>query len=171
LATPQLRPAKIVVMGVSGCGKSSVGATLAGQIGAVFLDADDFHPAQNVVKMAAGGALTDQDRWPWLDVLRVKMDSFVAEGEKVVLACSALKRAYRDRLSCEDDILFIHLSGEAALIHKRMQARENHYMPATLLKSQFLALEPPMSDEHSLTLPITGSVTNIAMRALQQMGL
>lgn len=129
----------VVVMGVSGCGKSTVGALLAQALGAEFLDADEFHPAENVAKMAAGVPLTDADRKPWLDRLNAEL----AKRKNAVLACSALKESYRAILAAGIDCRFVHLRGPIELVRARMENRSHRYMPASLLESQFAALEPP----------------------------
>jgi gluconokinase len=129
----------VVVMGVSGSGKSTIGALLARRLGAEFLDADEYHPPQNVAKMAAGTPLEDADRWPWLQRLNTELK----KHERAVLACSALKESYRRVLSKDIACRFVHLRGSLELIRARMQERKHRYMPASLLKSQFAALEPP----------------------------
>ena len=133
----------VVLMGVSGSGKSTVGAALASTLGWCLLDADDLHPPGNVAKMAAGIALTDDDRWPWLDRIVAELRRLSAAGGDVVLACSALKKAYRDRLAQAGDVRFVHLRGDRAAIAARLAARRHRYMPATLLDSQFATLELP----------------------------
>jgi carbohydrate kinase (thermoresistant glucokinase family) len=133
----------VVVMGVTGCGKSTVGEALAGDLGWRFLDADDFHPPANVAKMAAGTPLTDEDRWPWLDRLAAEMRAINGAGGHAVLACSALRQAYRDRLAAAGDVRFVHLAGDMATIAERLAARRHRYMPPSLLASQFATLEPP----------------------------
>jgi gluconokinase len=133
-----------VVMGVSGCGKSSVASLLASRTGGLFLDADDFHPPENKAKMAAAIPLTDEDRWGWLDALNGELKSQAATGRAVFLACSALRQMYRDRLRAGLPTLrFIYLKGSQELIRQRMGSRENHFMPPTLLESQFALLEEP----------------------------
>jgi len=130
----------VVVMGVSGSGKSTVGGLLAARLGWKFLDADEFHPPENVAKMAAGTPLTDDDRWPWLQKLNLLLRNEV----NAVLACSALRAAYRKRLT--DGIAntkVVYLKGEIGLIRARLEARQHRYMPASLLESQFQTLEPP----------------------------
>lgn len=133
----------VVVMGVTGCGKSTVGAALARRLGCRFLDADDFHPPANVEKMRAGAALDDADRWPWLDTLARELRSAAGRGEIVVLACSALKAVYRERLAAAAPIRFVHLTGDERTIAARLAGRAHRYMPASLLASQFAALEAP----------------------------
>jgi gluconokinase len=133
----------VVVMGLCGCGKSTVGKALAEELGWPFHDADDFHPAANVAKMAAGEPLTDDDRWPWLDRLAAEMRAAQAGGGNAVLACSALKQAYRDRIATAGNVRFVHLAGDVDTIAGRLAARRHRYMPASLLASQFAALEPP----------------------------
>ena len=133
----------VVVMGVTGCGKSTVGAALGERLGWRFLDADDFHPPANVAKMAAGIPLTDDDRWPWLDRIADELASVLARGGNAVLACSALKAAYRDRLARAGDVRFVHLRGNLATIAARLAVRKHRYMPASLLASQYATLEPP----------------------------
>jgi gluconokinase len=129
----------VVVMGVSGSGKSTVGALLAQRLGAEFLDADEFHPPENVAKMAAGVPLTDADRKPWLERLNAELQ----QRNNAVLACSALKESYRHALTQGIDCRFVHLRGTIELIRARMQTRSHRYMPASLLESQFATLEPP----------------------------
>jgi gluconokinase len=134
----------VVVMGVSGVGKSTIGAQLAARLGCAFLDADDFHPAANVVKMAAGVPLDDADRWPWLAGLNAELREREARGEDAVLACSALKHSYREKLAeglARIELIYLH--GSEALLRGRLGKRRHRYMPATLLASQLATLEPP----------------------------
>jgi len=133
----------VVLMGVSGSGKTTVGRALAAELGWTFLDADDFHPAANVARMAAGVPLTDEDRWPWLDRVVAALHERRARGEHVVLACSALKEAYRARLAAAGDVRFVHLAGDRDVLAARLASRAGHYMPASLLDSQLATLEPP----------------------------
>jgi gluconokinase len=133
----------IVLMGVSGSGKSTVGVALAKALGWPLVEGDDLHPPANVAKMAAGIPLTDADRWPWLDRIVVELRHVTASGGNVVLACSALKQAYRDRLKDAGDVRFVYLRGDRETIAERLAVRHHRYMPATLLGSQFDALEPP----------------------------
>ncbi len=133
----------VVMMGVCGCGKTTIGRGVAEALGWSFLDADDFHPPANVAKMASGIPLTDEDRWPWLDRLRDELAAVNRRGEHAVLACSALKRAYRARLAAAGDVRFVYLKGDRETIAGRLGSREGHYMPASLLDSQLAALEEP----------------------------
>ena len=154
-----------VVMGVSGCGKSSVARLLAERSGGTFLDADDFHPAANKAKMTAGVPLTDEDRWPWLDNLNARLKSLAQTEPPVFLACSALRQAYRDRLIADLSALrFIYLQGSEELIRSRMEARQDHFMPSALLSSQFAALEEP---HDAITLWIDRPVSEIVERILR----
>ncbi len=133
-----------VVMGVSGCGKSTVGQALAQRLDCPFYDGDDYHPAANVAKMRQGIPLDDADRWPWLDRLADLIAEHLGQGETAVLACSALKEKYRQRLKRgQENVVFVYLKGSFDLIWQRMQQREGHYMKAEMLQSQFDALEEP----------------------------
>jgi gluconokinase len=132
-----------VLMGVCGCGKSTVGRALADELGWAFLDADAYHPEVNVAKMAAGVALTDEDRWPWLDRLSGELRVLHANGRHAILACSALRQAYRDRLASAGELKWVYLKGDIATIEPRLASRRGHFMPPTLLASQFAALEEP----------------------------
>ena len=133
----------ILVMGVSGVGKTTVGQALAQQLGWSFADADDFHPAANVAKMRAGIPLTDADRAPWLQSLRATIAFWLAAGQSAVLACSALKQAYREQLIVGPEVKLVFLHADLDLIAERMAARHGHYMNPALLRSQFEALEAP----------------------------
>jgi gluconokinase len=135
----------VLVMGVSGSGKSTIGRALAETMGADFLEADSFHSSANVAKMARGIPLEDSDRWPWLEAIGHALDRAIEKKRRVVLACSALKQAYRDRLLRDAGRrgVTVFLTGDAALIAARMSGRRGHYMPAALLPSQLATLEPP----------------------------
>jgi len=151
-------PKRFVVMGVSGCGKSDVGQRLATALGIPFVEGDAWHSAENVAKMAAGIPLTDTDRAEWLATLRDK----VAGSDTLVLSCSALKRRYRDLLREGDpDLFFVELDGPRALIEERMLARKGHFMPTSLLDSQFRDLEPLQADEQGLRVGIAASLEAI----------
>jgi gluconokinase len=133
----------VVLMGVSGCGKTAVGKALAADLGWPFFDADDYHPEANVAKMAAGTPLTDADRWPWLDRLADEMAALNRRGADAVFACSALRQAYRDRFTRAGDVRFVHLKGDYETIAARVATRTHRYMPPALLASQFATLEEP----------------------------
>jgi len=140
-------------MGVSGCGKSTVGALLAQRLGAEFVEGDSLHPPSNVEKMAAGTPLTDTDREGWLQTIAVQLGTAHTDGRSLVVSCSALKRAYRDTLRASaPDLRFVYLQGDFDLLGARIAARSGHYMPASLLASQFAALQEPTADEHAITL-------------------
>lgn len=164
-------PARLIVMGVTGCGKTTVGALLAGRLNAAFLDGDDYHPASNVAKMSSGQPLSDDDRWPWLDRLGDVMEQAVMDRGRVVLACSALRRVYRDRLvhACAEPPMFIHLAGNRTLIHDRMAARREHYMPVGLLDSQIATLEPIEKDEQAITLETKAPADRIVSKIISDL--
>ena len=148
-------PAVLVVMGVSGSGKTTVAALLAGRLGWEYVDADDFHPPANIRKMHGGTPLDDNDRWPWLAAMAAWIDATRAVGRHGILACSALKHGYRDKLIGDrTDVRLVYLQGDKTLIATRQAARHNHFMPATLVDSQFAALEPPGPDEHPITVSV-----------------
>ena len=158
-------------MGVSGCGKSDVGQRLATALGVTFIEGDVWHSSENVAKMAAGIPLTDADRAGWLATLREKIAAARVAGETIVLSCSALKRRYRDVLRQGDpNLFFVELDGPRALIEQRMQARTGHFMPTSLLDSQFRDLEPLQPDEHGLRVPITGTADDVTAAILQTIG-
>jgi gluconokinase len=155
----------VIVMGVSGCGKTSVGLHLAHRLGWPFLEGDAFHPPENVARMAAGIPLRDEDRWGWLDTIAARLALARTEGQPVVVSCSALKRRYRDRLrTTAPNILFVHLVGDRETILARMASRTGHYMPASLLDSQLADLEAPGADERVLTCDIGPAPDVIAAR-------
>ena len=154
--SPHHSPIRWVVMGVSGCGKSTIGQALATAQGVEFVEGDQFHPAANVAKMSAGQPLTDDDRADWLLALQAKVAAARGANVGLVLSCSSLKRRYRDLLRAADPALrFAHLNGARELIADRMQARVGHYMPPSLLDSQFKDLQPLQADEAGITLAIT----------------
>lgn len=144
----------IVIFGVSGAGKTTVGRLLARELGWQFLEADDFHPAANINKMRSGHPLTDEDRWPWLECLHKQIEQSVLAGENAVLACSALKRVYRDRLRISNEVRFVFLRGDYALVEKQLRSRHRHFMNPDLLQSQFDDLEEPQADEHALIVTL-----------------
>jgi carbohydrate kinase (thermoresistant glucokinase family) len=154
-ATSPPAPRVVIVMGVSGCGKSTVGALLASRLRWEFEDADWFHPSANVDKMHKGIPLTDEDRWPWLAAVAARIDKTRRSGGHDVVACSALKRRYRDVLIGDRaDVRLVYLKGDEALIARRIATRHEHFMPSTLLHSQFEALEEPGSDENPIVVSI-----------------
>lgn len=144
-------PSVLVVMGVSGCGKSTVARALASKLGWAYADGDDFHSDANVAKMSAGVPLSDDDRWPWLEEIARWIDDRAAAGRPAVIACSALKRSYRDVLR-RPGMAFVYLEGSAETISARLNARQGHFMAPELLASQLEALEPPANDEPSVTI-------------------
>jgi gluconokinase len=160
-------PAKIVVMGVSGAGKSTVGRAIAALLGARFVDGDDLHTPAAVEQMRAGIPLDDSDRWPWLDRIGAVLAGGAGAG--VVVACSALKRAYRDRIraAAGEGLVFVHLSGARELIADRQAARPEHYMPAELMKSQFETLEEPVGEADVVTFDVRQEPETIAERAVK----
>jgi gluconokinase len=164
------RPIAVVVMGVSGSGKTTIAETLADRLGWEFTEGDSHHPPANVEKMRAGIPLDDADRPPWLARLAGWIGDHEAAGRSVVLTCSALKRTYRDRLrEGNDSVWFVHVDVPEAELAKRMAARTGHYMPASLLGSQLAALEPLGADEPGVTVPGTGDaseVTDAVLRTL-----
>jgi len=162
---PPASPLRWVVMGVSGSGKSTIGAALAQHDGVPFLEGDAYHPADNVIKMSAGIPLDDDDRAGWLDALAAEIRQAADEDRGLVLSCSALKRRYRDLLRAADPALrFVHLAGPRELIAARMHGRPGHYMPPSLLDSQLGILEPLQADEAGLTLDITLAPTTLVDR-------
>ena len=144
----------VIIFGVSGAGKTTVGNLLAREVGWHFLEADDFHPAANIEKMRSGHPLTDEDRWPWLDSLRKQIEQLLCARGNAVLACSALKRAYRDRLRVSNEVRFVLLRGDYALVEKQLRSRHRHFINPTLLQSQFDDLEEPRPDEDILTVEL-----------------
>lgn len=160
----------LVVMGVSGSGKSTIAECLAARLGWRYVDGDLFHPPANVAKMSAGHPLTDDDRWPWLRAIATEIDRLSAAGTPAVVACSALKRAYRDILvHGRDDVRIVFLDGSKDLIAGRLAARRGHFMPPGLLDSQFRTLEPPQPDERPITISIDASVEGIVNDIVRQL--
>ena len=161
----------ILVMGVSGSGKTTVGALLAGQLGWPYAEADSFHPAANIEKMAAGIPLTDADRAPWLAAIGQWIDAEVAASRSGVVSCSALKRAYRDQLRAgRSAVKIVYLRGSRELIATRLAARHGHFFRAEMLDSQFAALEEPTPDEGVLIVSIGKSPKEIVEEILAQLG-
>jgi gluconokinase len=159
---PSKIPCAIVVMGVAGSGKTTIGEGLAEQLGWTYEDGDKFHPKSNVEKMSAGHPLTDADRWPWLQAIADEIDRVCKVGGNVVVACSALKRAYRNVLvHGRGDVRIVYLDGTHDLIASRLAARKGHFMPPTLLESQFKTLQRPGPDENPVTVSIDAPVDEI----------
>ena len=169
---PNEAPCALVVMGVSGSGKSTIADALAKRLGWRCEDGDKFHPASNVAKMSAGQPLTDEDRWPWLQAIADEIDRNCMRQQHVVVACSALKRAYRDILVHDrNDVRFVFLDGTEALIAGRLAARKGHFMPPGLLASQFRTLERPGANERPITVSIDAPVETIADYIVNQLNL
>ena len=164
-------PCALIVMGVSGSGKSTIAAALAERLRWTFEDGDRFHPASNVAKMSAGHPLTDEDRWPWLGAIADEIDRVCRAGGHVVIACSALKRSYRQALSRgRSDVRFVFLDGRQSLIAERMAHRKGHFMPPGLLDSQFKTLEPPQADEKPISVSIDAPIETIVENIVHQLG-
>jgi gluconokinase len=165
-------PPVVVVTGVSGSGKTTVAAMLAGRLGWRFAEGDDFHPPANIAKMAAGHPLDDEDRWPWLAALGAWIDARRAAHQPGVVTCSALKRRYRDFLAKNrPEVRFVFLDGDSAVIHQRMAARQGHYMRADMLASQLADLERPQPDEHIVTVRVRGSAVEVVDEVIAALGL
>jgi gluconokinase len=144
----------VIIFGVSGAGKTTIGELLARQLGQHFYEADDFHSQANIEKMHRGIPLTDEDRWPWLERLRELIERSVAANESAVLACSALKRAYRECLRVNNQVKFVFLRGDYALVEEQVRRRHGHFVNPALLQSQFDDLEEPKPDEDTLTIEL-----------------
>jgi gluconokinase len=159
-------------MGVSGSGKTTIASGLAERLHWTFEDGDKFHPKSNVEKMSAGHPLTDEDRWPWLNAIADEIERVGTAGGHGVIACSALKRAYRDvLLRGRDDVRLVYLNGTRELIARRLALRKNHFMPAGLLESQFKALQAPGADENPVTVSIDAPVDAIVDDIVLKLGL
>jgi gluconokinase len=160
MRTPQV----VVVMGVAGTGKTTIGPLLAARLGVPYAEGDDFHPQANIDKMSAGSPLDDSDRWPWLDAIGQWAHGRAGLGG--VVSSSALKRSYRDRLrAAAPGVVFVHLTGDRKLIEERMTQRQGHFMPTALLDSQFATLEPLGPDEAGVAVDVAGSPQEITERA------
>ncbi|MBY5559254.1 gluconokinase [Rhizobium leguminosarum] len=159
----------IIVMGVSGCGKSSVGEKLAEALHLAFVEGDALHPSANVEKMSKGIPLTDEDRMPWLDRIGEDIKASLEKSEGIIVSCSALKRLYRDRLraAAGGNLFFVYLEGSRALLMKRMAERKGHFMPVSLLDSQLATLEVPTGEQGVVTVDIDDTVEGIAATALK----
>ncbi|HEY7047043.1 MAG TPA: gluconokinase [Jatrophihabitantaceae bacterium] len=168
--SPVAEPVVLVVMGVSGSGKSRVAGLLAGRLGWDLAEGDELHPPENIAKMASGHPLTDADRWPWLAKVAAWIKQRTDVGQSGVITCSALKRSYRDLLRGEH-VVFVYLAGDRDVIATRLGLRHGHFMPSTLLDSQFATLEPPGPDERSVTVDISASVADEADEIVARLGL
>jgi gluconokinase len=165
-------PVVLIVMGVSGVGKSTVGMPLADRLGWPFRDGDGFHPPENVEKMRSGTPLTDEDRTPWLEAIAAWIEQRRKDGTHGVIACSALKRAYRDILRAgHGDVRFVFLEGPRDLIAARLADGKGHYMPASLLDSQLATLEPPQADEDPITVSVAGEPEQIVDAIMNRMAI
>ena len=165
-------PLVMVLMGVSGSGKSTIGAALSERLGWSFRDADSFHPPANIAKMSSGVPLNDDDRWPWLRAIAAEIDRVCQAGEHAVIACSALKRAYRDILvHGRKDVRIVFLDGSQQLIASRLAKRTGHFMPPDLLPSQFRTLERPTVDENPVTVSIDAPVDKIIDDIVRKLAL
>ena len=163
--------AAVVVMGVSGAGKSTVGKLIAARLDCPFRDADSFHPKANIAKMSRGEPLTDADRWPWLRAIAEWIEAHRRAGTTGVATCSALKRAYRDIITKNQsaDVRLVYLKGDFALIEARLKARKGHFMPPGLLQSQFDALEEPGVNERAMTVSIEATPEDIAAHVVERL--
>lgn len=162
-------PSQVVVMGVSATGKTSVARSIAEALDWDFVEGDDLHPAANVAKMTAGRPLTDADREPWLDRISHLLRDRAAAGSSTVVTCSALKRDYRDRLRGEDqELFFVHLHGDFDVLEPRMTSREGHFMPQSLLESQFDTLQPLEPDEDGAVVDVSPDLDTVVRHALEE---
>lgn len=168
--TDPTTPVVLVVMGVSGSGKSTVAGVLAGKLAWDLAEGDDLHPAANVAKMHSGQPLTDEDRWPWLDRVHDWIDAHVSADTPGIITCSALRKVYRDKLR-GPGVYFVHLEGSRDEIDERLSKRLNHFMPESLLGSQFATLEDLDDDEQGIVVPVAGTPREIANDIIRRLGL
>ena len=165
-------PQHLVIMGVSGSGKTTISTLLSEHLGWIAAEADGFHPAANIAKMSSGTPLTDDDRWPWLDSIRNWMDTQAENGRSTIVTCSALKRVYRDVLvTAAGQVHFVHLNGSADVLRERMKTRSGHFMPPSLLPSQINTLEPLTEDEPGIVVDILHSPAELADEILNRLHL
>ncbi|MFK0005634.1 gluconokinase [Paenarthrobacter sp. NPDC090520] len=160
----------LVIMGVSGSGKSTVAGVLAGKLGWDLAEGDDLHPEANVAKMHSGQALTDEDRWPWLEIIAAWIRKRTESGTPAIITCSALKKKYRDVLRGEG-VVFVFLQGSKDKISDRLASRHGHFMPPSLLESQFEALEEPTEEESYISLCVSASPAEEAEEVIERLGL
>lgn len=160
----------LIIMGVCGCGKSTIGEHLAAALNAEFIEGDSYHPQENVKRMSAGIPLTDADRAPWLERLTEVLANASASGKTAVLSCSALKKSYRQQLASNGPVTFVYLHGDRAEIERRMSLRQNHFMVASMVSSQFEALEEPTADEPCIRVSILQPVDRIVDEVLEALG-
>ncbi len=171
-ASPLALPAVLVLMGVAGCGKTTVAALLAGRLGWALEEGDDLHPQANIAKMRAGHPLDDADRAPWLETIADWCEARLAAGESGLITCSALKRAYRDRIRRRHaGVVFVYLAGSRETIAARLAGRHGHFMPPALLDSQFADLEPPGADEPAIRVDVGPPAAAIARTVFDALGL
>lgn len=164
-SNPEPPAIRVVVMGVSGAGKSTIGALVADAMGFPFLDGDSLHPLANISKMASGTPLDDDDRAPWLEIVGNELATTTASG--IVVACSALKRSYRDAIRAQaPDAIFLHLQGTLEVLSSRLEGRSGHFMPPALLASQLAALEPLAADENAVVIDISAGITDLLAAAV-----
>jgi len=165
-------PVILVIMGVSGSGKTTIAILLAKRLGWVYRDGDEFHPASNVEKMKSGVPLTDEDRWPWLEAIARFIDEELADGTRTIITCSALKRRYRDIIiDRREGVRLIYLKGDKSLLEERLKKRHGHFMPSSLLQSQFDALEEPGPDENPLIVSVDATPDQIVDHIVERLGL
>lgn len=165
-------PRALIVMGVSGSGKTTISTLLAARLGWEVADADSFHSDDNLRKMRDGIPLADEDRWPWLRTIAAWLDTLRREGRQGIVACSALKRAYRDLLlDGRPDVRLVYLKAEPELVRDRMASRRDHFMPAALVQSQFEALEVPQADEHPISVSVDASPESIVTQILKSISI
>jgi len=165
-------PRHVVVMGISGSGKTTIATRLTERLGWTFAEADDFHPPANIAKMTSGTPLTDEDRWPWLESMRTWMTIRAQAGTSTVVTCSALRRCYRDVLTqAEGRVDFVHLLGDTDLILERMKTRSGHFMPESLLPSQISTLEPLEPNERGVVIENSGTPDDVVSHVVAQLDL
>jgi gluconokinase len=172
LSPADAMPAVLVVMGVSGVGKTTIAALLSKRLSWPYRDADEFHPQANIDKMHSGQPLTDEDRWPWLRAIAAFIATERARGEHAVVTCSALKRSYRDIIvGGREDVRLVFLKGEKALLETRLKGRHGHFMPSSLLQSQLATLEEPGADERPITVSVDAAPEAIVSEIIEKLGL